>query len=303
MKIDKEYIKNILSKFNDRLSIIDNRENYGYRDYINILCSKHGEYAIRYDHLIDYGCSKCSKENKNIIKQENFINRSKLLHNNKYLYDKVIYVNNRKKVIINCVIHGDFLMSPFNHYTSKQGCKYCNYKLTTEEFISRSKVIHKERYNYDKSFYINDKNKIEIICDLHGSFFQRPSSHFAGNGCPSCKESLGEKIISNFFDINHIKYDRQRSFDGCRNKLKLKFDFYLPDINILIEYDGIQHYKPIDFFGGTNRFNYEINLQKIKNEFCLKNKIKLIRISYKEDLIKVLSDYFPPKMSTTTANL
>jgi len=285
---NEKFIEKINFKFKGVLSIIDNKEYYSYRDNINVSCKIHGEYKIRYDHLMEYGCSKCCKIKKNDLKLKEFIKKCKLIYNNKYNYDKAVYNGNRIKIIITCPIHGDFLMTPLNHCTSRQSCKYCNYILTTDDFVGRSNIIHKNKYDYSKSVYHSDKVKIEIICNTHGSFFQRPSSHISGNGCPICRESTGEKIISEFLDDNCIRYERQKKFDGCRNKFKLKFDFYLIDLNIIIEYDGVQHYKPIEFFGGLQRFNYELKLRNIKEEFCEKNQIKLIKISYNDNINNIL---------------
>lgn len=290
-----DIIKLLNSKFNKKISILVEKDNYEYRDYIKSFCINHGNYNIRYDHLIDYGCSKCSRDKKNIDKQKNFIEKSNILHKNKFKYDKVVYKGNRNKIIITCPIHGDFSMSPFNHYTCGQGCKYCNHLLTTEDFISRSNIVHKEKYNYTKSIYINDKVKMEIICKLHGSFLQRPSSHLSGNGCPSCRESVGESKISKFLYEKNIKYERQKRFSGCKKKLELKFDFYIPIINTILEYDGIQHHQPIEFFGGVDRFNYELELQKIKEDYCLNNKIQLVRISYKENIEFILNKLLSTK--------
>jgi len=94
------------------------------------------------------------------------------------------------------------------------------------------------------------------------------------------KHSSGENIIENILikmNINHIK---QKRFSDCRNKLPLPFDFYLPDINTCIEYDGEQHFKEINVFGGDDRFkNQKIN-DNIKNIYCLEKNINLVRIPY-----------------------
>lgn len=284
----QEFIEKINFKYKGVLSVIDIKEFYSYRDKINVLCKLHGKYKIRYDHLLNYGCKKCSKIRKNDEKLNKLIEKCKLIHNSKYDYSKSVYSGNRKKIIITCPTHGDFLMTPFNHCISKQGCKYCNYILTTDDFIERSNKIHKNRYDYSKSVYCNDRVKIEIICKKHGSFFQRPSSHYTGNGCPTCRQSTGEKLISEFLDENFIKYEQQKKFIDCKNKLQLKFDFYISDFNIIIEYDGIQHYKPIEFFGGQQRFNYELKLRNIKENYCEKNGIKLIKISYNDNINDIL---------------
>ena len=104
--------------------------------------------------------------------------------------------------------------------------------------------------------------------------------------CPTCKDSKGEKIIKIFLDENNIKYIKQKRFKDCRNKYPLPFDYYLPNENILIEYDGILHYKPIEYFGGEKEFELRKYLDSIKDEYCINNNIKLIRIPYFEKNIQ-----------------
>lgn len=101
------------------------------------------------------------------------------------------------------------------------------------------------------------------------------------NSC-GCEEhnSVGERLIKSILDENKISYIYNYRFENCRDKLPLPFDFYLPDYNICIEYDGIQHFKSIDFFGGEE---YLIKTQlhdHIKNQYCLDNGIELIRLPY-----------------------
>jgi very-short-patch-repair endonuclease len=125
----------------------------------------------------------------------------------------------------------------------------------------------------------------------NGEFKQLPNDHLSGHGCPICKNSLGEMKIWNYLTEKNIKFESQKKFDGCKNKRLLPFDFYLPEYNICIEYDGIQHYKAIDIFGGEKEFQKRKNLDKIKSEFCNSNNIKLIRIKYNEDLEKEFKKY------------
>ena len=103
-------------------------------------------------------------------------------------------------------------------------------------------------------------------------------------GCPFCKESKGEKIIKNFLIDNNISFEQQKKFDDCKYKLKLPFDFYLSELNICIEYDGLQHYKCIKIFGGEKNFNLIKKRDEIKNDYCEKNNINLIRIKYNENI-------------------
>lgn len=259
-----------------------------HKDVFIVKCLKHGEISGTFKTISRTGCTKCNLEKKQSSLQKKFVEKSLIKHDNKFSYEKVQYINSKEKVIVVCKKHGDFRISPANHLNGN-GCESCS-KLDILDFIERSKLIHGSKYIYDKAIYINDITKIEIICPKHGSFFQRPSSHYSGNGCPSCRWSLGEKKVSSFLNNNSIKFETQKRFPECKNKLELKFDFYLTDLEILIEYDGVQHFKPIDYFGGDERFTYENKLRKIKENFCTEKNIKLIRISYLEDVDEILTN-------------
>jgi very-short-patch-repair endonuclease len=161
------------------------------------------------------------------------------------------------------------------------GCFKCDNKnKTTEEFIFGAKEIHGDRYDYSLTNYTRCKSKIKIICPIHGKFEQTPSDHLSGYGCKLCYESKGELRIKKYLDENKIKYVREKTFNNCKNKLPLHFDFYLPQKSLLIEYDGQQHFKPIKFFGGENNFKIGQNNDKIKNNFAKDNNIDLLRIKY-----------------------
>lgn len=92
--------------------------------------------------------------------------------------------------------------------------------------------------------------------------------------------SAGERLIKGILEDNNIKFVPQKRFNDCKNVLPLPFDFYLPDYNTLIEFDGIQHFKPIEYFGGEEEFKRRQNNDAIKNKYCKDNKINLIRLPY-----------------------
>lgn len=98
------------------------------------------------------------------------------------------------------------------------------------------------------------------------------------------KMSHGEVIISNVLDRKNIKYKYNKSLKDCISSSKLRFDFYLPDYNLCIEFDGIQHYKPVDIFGGEEEFLKTQMRDKIKNQWCELNNIKLIRFNYMQSV-------------------
>ena len=92
--------------------------------------------------------------------------------------------------------------------------------------------------------------------------------------------STGEHLIEKFLIENNYHYKFQKKFNDCKNIKQLPFDFYLPDYNILIEYDGEHHYKAISIHGGEEAFRKRIYNDDIKNNYCSNNNIKLIRIPY-----------------------
>ncbi len=137
----------------------------------------------------------------------------------------------------------------------------------------------KDQYEYIE--YLS-KNKIDFLP-------KRPDSAYKNNGwkgyldyleCSSNVESIGERIIKTFLENNKIPFEKEKTFDGCSNLKKLRFDFYLPDHNICIEYDGILHYKSNILFGGEEQFKKQKRNDKIKNKWCKKNNIRLLRIPY-----------------------
>ena len=153
-----------------------------------------------------------------------------------------------------------FEQRPHNHLKG-QGCPVCNIedlantkRLSTKEVIKLSSKIHDNKYDYSLLIYKNNKTKIKIICPIHGEFLQSPIIHMIGSGCPKCNTSKGESKIVKYLNDNQIDYLHQKTFDECKYKNKLRFDFYLPKYNLAIEYDGEQHFNCNEFFGGIEEF-------------------------------------------------
>ncbi len=236
--------------------------------------------------------------------KEKFIIISNEIHSNKYNYDNVVYKNTDTKICIICPIHGEFWQTPYMHTRRKHGCPICGKEksikttiernknkehkkptLKMEQFIKKSKEIHGNKYDYSKVICINSKTKVCIICPIHGEFWQIPTNHYInGSGCPACRESKGEKIIRNWLEKNNINFEIQKTFDDCKGKIKkLMFDFYLPDYNLLIEYDGEQHFKKRGFITEENFLKTKINDYK-KDKYCNDKNIKLLRINYLDNI-------------------
>ena len=258
--------------------------NYSVSDYkkahikIKIICNSHGIFTQKpSNHLLGQGCPKCGGKNKTT---EEFIDEAKLLHGDKYDYSLADYKKSKSRIKIICSIHGVFEQNPNNHL-SGAGCPKCDNKnKTTDEFICGANEIHENRYDYSLTDYFRCKSKVKIICPVHGIFEQTPSDHLSGYGCKFCSESKGEMKIVKYLNENEINYVREKTFSGCRNKLPLHFDFYLPEKKILIEYDGQQHFIPVKYFGGEKNFKIGQMNDEIKNNFAKNNNIILLRINY-----------------------
>jgi len=282
--------KRILSfdKFKSHCNdIFNNKYDYSKSEYkgmkhpIKIVCPIHGEFTQKaHSHYLGHQCFKCTGSEK--INNDDIINQFIKKHGNKYNYENVDYKNNKTNVEIICSEHGSFYQSPYEHKKG-QGCPKCskNRRLNSDMFIDMANDVHDFIYKYNND-YINSKTKVAIICPKHGEFLMTPNHHLKGQGCPDCKRSIGELLIKRYLNDKKVKYGQQKFFKDLinDNRRYLFFDFYLIDLNICIEYDGIQHFKPVPMFGGESAF---IKLQyndKLKDDYCKLNGIKLIRIPY-----------------------
>lgn len=288
-----------------RAKIIHN-EYYEYNRslYVNsqthviITCPIHGEFKQKPAwHLSGSGCKQCGIETIRKQKQKTqteYIKQLKKVHNNKYDYSEFHYKDNHTKANIICKTHGKFAQMPYAHMAGK-GCPDCGgtKKLNTNQFIEKAKKIHNNFYTYQLVQYKNNREKIIITCPIHGHFAQIPNSHLNGMGCKQCQASHGEKKISNFLKEHNIIFKEEQSFQECKFDKKLRFDFFIPKLNMCIEYDGIQHYEPVKNWGGLNGFEKIKHRDKIKDDFCKSTNKKLIRISYKEknNIDKILTKH------------
>ena len=215
-----------------------------------------------------------------------FTKKAKKIHGNLYDYSKVDYKNSRTNISIICKNHGIFQQTPMSHLSGSR-CYDCaieenskNRYKSQVSFISDVKKIHGDLYDYSKVTYKGVKNRIDILCKKHGFFSQFPRDHLKGCGCPKCNYSKGESNIFKILDDSKHNFFTQHKFKDCKNKTQLKFDFYLPELNICIEFDGIQHFEPREKFGGKNSFLKVKENDNIKNRYCLDNNIPLLRIKY-----------------------
>lgn len=352
---DETFIKKATEKYGNKY-IYDKVNYINGQTKVCIICPEHGEFYVRpADYLRGYSCPKCSniKRIKNLsLTQDEVIRRFHKAHDDKYDYSLVEYVNYDTKVKIICPIHGVFEMTPSNHIRG-QGCPKCKgIHLTTKEIIDEFHKIHRDKYDYSKTVYnkMHEKitvicpehgefqitpskhrigqgcpkcgilkraknqsydnesfikllqrvhngkyiytktalngnlhNRITITCPIHGDFEQIAQSHLNGHGCQKCQTSHLEEEIKSFLNDNKIEFEQQKTFEWLKYKNHLYLDFYLPKYNIAIECQGIQHFKPVDFFGGEECFIKTIERDDIKQRLCENNGIKIIYFTNKSN--------------------
>lgn len=281
-------------------AIVIHKDKYDYslvkyknmHEKIKIICNVHGVFEQTPHNHLRHGCRKCFFENRKKTIENRILDRFRNVHNETYDYSMVKYESMHKKIKIICKEHGIFEQTPANHLSGK-GCYKCanNFKKEYDDIIFKLNLLHSGKYQYHKDFN-KTTDKIKIFCKDHGYFYQTLNNHLDGHGCPYCNESHGEKKISEFLNKKGIKYNRQKTFDGCKDIKLLPFDFYIENNNLCIEYDGEHHYNIIEEWGGYKNYLKIKEHDDIKNKYCKENNIELVRISYLENLEENLNSVF-----------
>ena len=245
------------------------------------------------------GCEKCRIEKFRRVRcktHEQYI--TEVSHINKDIVVIGEYVDARTPIDHYCKKHNIVWKSYPDNILRGIGCKECgNEKIrdknikTHNEYVEELSMINP---NIDVIEEYRGAN-ISILhhCKIDGHIWAaRPGNILFGKGCPKCNDSHGEKQICRWLYDNNINYISQKTFNDCRNKRLLSFDFYLPDYNICIEYDGEQHFRPVDIFGGEEGFQQRQINDDIKTKYCISNNISLLRIPYNKNIDEELNNFF-----------
>ena len=293
---DYDAIKKRMEEIHHHKYEYDDSTYKGTHSQMRMSCPVHGEFWRKPNTVLTEkrGCPKC---NGGIaLTTEEFVEKAKSIHGDKYDYSKVIYKNASTPVEIICKHHGSFFQKPACHLNG-HGCQKCggSLPLNTEAFIERSIDIHGSKYDYSKTNYFNNSTKVCIICPEHGEFWQRPIHHLNGVGCPLCNESHLERNVALILPKFGIEYIRSKHFNWLGRQ---HLDFYLSEYNLAIECQGKQHFEPSTFGGITieeAKTNFERlkELDKRKFKLCQENNILLEFINYDEkveDKLKEILD-------------
>lgn len=240
-------------------------------------------YAINRKH----GCPKCGGSLR--LTNEQFVGRLKNEH--PHIIALSEYINDNTKVKLKCLICGNEWEASPTHLHQGRGCPKCRMLNLHNQFAKTEKAFISEMQSIDPTIeiigdYYNSHTKIKCRCRKCGNeWLSLPNNLLKKRGCSNCSASKGERQISYWLDYHDIKYYTEYHFEDCKYHRSLPFDFYLPDLNICIEYDGIQHYQPVQFGNMTKVDAQEAFKQcqirdQIKNNYCKNNNITLYRIPY-----------------------
>ena len=225
-------------------------------------CVKCGHLKANYEKAIKYFLSKYDSEKYELIEFESC-----------------------HKVTVRCKICGTIRTTTADNIY-RYGCPNCGLirgsqaqRLTKEQFICNAKQIHGDFYDYSKVEVIDYKTKVCIICPKHGEFWQSPHKHYGDRcGCPKCSSSHGEKLICHILNDLNINYQHQVKIHNPYSDNNFIVDFKIG--NVVIEYNGQQHYIPVEHFGGEIRFQRQVQRDNDLKRYCLEHNLRLLEISY-----------------------
>lgn len=287
-------------------------EKYDYSlvKYINnktpviIRCLTHGEFLQKpSDHLLGCNCPKCaflSIGEKRKLRKEDFIEKAREVHGDRYDYSEAEYKGYNSKLKIICRKHGVFFQTPVGHISNREGCPICGMdsqknsrRGTLETFINKANKIHKNKYDYSLTNYVNCYSKVKIICKKHGMFEQTPKNHLNGAGCPKCNISKLEAKTMSYLQDKGIEYEYEKRFPKWLGMQSL--DFYLPKYKAAIECQGEQHFFPIKRAGKSMEYSERLfkkqqDRDNIKKNACDNNGVRLFYLNFNDDIIEKLSE-------------
>ena len=254
---------------------------------IKVVCDKGHEYEVIWNSFknLKRRCKQCHETNRKCT-YEDLLEIAKdrgyrLLSRKEDIINEFGYVDSYTHINVKCNKGHEYNVVLNNFKNNNTKCKKCRDEETRYTYEDLKNIVNdmgyelvsEERDIIDKDGFVPTTARISVKKECSVLF----NSLINGGGY---NESKGEKKIAKILDEMNIPYFKQYRFDECRYKNPLPFDFYLPQHNICIEYDGALHYESIEHFGGDDKLEETQIRDKIKTKHCKKHKIKLIRIPY-----------------------
>lgn len=262
--------------------------------------------ALPQNLLNGHGCPQCSVS-KSIIAlrktHNDFVNDVHNLSPTIEILNN--YIDNKTNIKCCCKICNHTWETVASNLIAGKGCPVCGLKKRISSITKTTKqfIIELGEVNQDIEIigeYINTNTPILCKCKIDGNkWFATPSNLLRGTGCPLCNCSHGENAIKNILTNMEINFIPQHKFDDCKHLRPLPFDFYIPNYNLCIEYDGQQHFRPVNFGGCSDEQALDVYLKTkendlIKNRYCKDNGINLLRIKYSDfnNIENIIQKYF-----------
>jgi hypothetical protein len=262
-------------------------------EYVNTQKSIHFECKIcghvfkrrPYSCLSSNGCPKCHDPKNKKLTTEEFRRRGTSIYNGKYDYSESEYVATDTPLTVICheldefgEEHGRFMVTPHAHIgMMRSGCPKCTRKFGSKErFEKLANRKYNNLYNYNNFVYNGAFSESFVTCKIHGDFLVSPNRHLNGQMCPKCVGSIMEKEISSLLDEHNIEHFMRKHFAWLGQQ---ELDIFIPQYNVAIECQGIQHFKPIKFYGGEKEFKYILENDERKRKLCEENRVKLLYYS------------------------
>ena len=273
---------------------VDGKTNIRHRCKI----CKHEWDARPHNILSGYGCPMCGIQKTKEVNMKTH-NEYVIELSNKNPTVEVVeqYMGAHKSIKHYCKIHNiEFYIRPSDALKG-HGCKQCQNERIYNANVKPHNQYEDELVDRDINIevidtYINAITPITHKClKCHHEWLVAPNNILRGSGCPKCNESHGEKSVASWLHNHKIKFIQQYRFDECKDKYTLPFDFYLIDYNICIEYQGEQHYRAVDFFGGDEKFKLCQLHDQIKRNYCDNHNIPLICIRYDKNIEEELEKF------------
>lgn len=294
----KETFVEELEKINPNIELLSDYVNTNNEIRCRCKIDGHEWNGRPLDLLKGKGCQVCGHkrvwETRGRKTTSDFIKEMKPINSNIQILGE--YKGAHKLIKCKCLIDDcEWESYACNLLNKTAGCPECRkirlreaQAFSDDEFENRLKSTNENIELLDK--YVNTHTKIRFKCKTHNCIFVTTPTNFLyknGRGCPYCSQSSGEKKMVKILEDRGFNIQQQKMFDDCRYIDRLKFDAYDIDNNVAYEYQGEQHYKPIDFAGKGQTWAEEEHkvVQKrdsIKAEYCKKNNIPLIEIPYWE---------------------
>lgn len=285
-------------------------EYKGSRKPIKVRCKKHDVVwePSAASILRGSGCNMCkrekiSKANQGTAKYtDNYLEKYINSHfNEQYTFIRRIKGKSLRldRVELKCNICGNnrsyLIYNVMRKGNGRFGCYEClkvKARKPEKQFKEELEKYCRGRYTLIGK-YGRANTKTDFLCNKCNHIFSAlPRDIIRGNwGCPRCSQSTGEKYIENYLLEHGIGYEYPKMFEDLVDTKKLHYDFYLPDSNVLIEYQGLQHYEPRDYFGGLKAYKKQLYHDKLKRRYAVNNGYRLLEVAYKENTQEKVNSY------------